>query len=158
MKKIAAMAGFCMVLAACGGGNGGEVAAQPQSGSPAISGSTAHQQINAIRAKADMPPLARNAQLDAAAFAHAKDMAANNFMGHKGSDGSTVGQRVRRAGYGWCSLGENVSQGYASESSAIDGWRRSPGHYRNLVKRKVNEFGMAHVNGYRVLVVGARRC
>jgi hypothetical protein len=54
------------------------------------------------------PPVAVNAQLLEAARLHSADMFANEFQGHSGSDGSTLGQRVTAQGYPWSSLAENV--------------------------------------------------
>jgi len=130
--------------------------ASTQSSSAIAAGVTA--QVNAIRAQAGQAPVSRNAQLDAAALAHARDMAANSFMGHIGSDGSDLRDRVQRAGYGWCTLAENVSRGYSTDARAVEAWRVSPGHYANLVKGNVREFGMANVAGSRVMVLSARRC
>lgn len=115
-------------------------------------------QINAIRASAGVGSVKRNAKLDRAALAHARDMAANNFLSHSGSDGSDLRIRVDRAGYDWCSLGENVSRGYRSDEAAIEQWSTSPGHYRNMIKPQAREFGMANVDGFRVMVLGASNC
>lgn len=65
-----------------------------------------------------MPPLAFNAKLIAAARSHTQDMIANDYQGHTGTDGSTVGDRLVAAGYvatGWS--GENV---FASGTSPWD--------------------------------------
>ena len=114
--------------------------------------------VNAIRAEAGLPALSRNAALDRAALAHARDMAANDFMSHTGSDGSTLRTRVDRVNYRWCTIGENVARGHRSDASAVEGWRTSQGHYRNMVKRDAQDYGLANVEGFRVLVVGARSC
>lgn len=148
---------LCAALAACG--------AAPTTGTPqaqatavSTSGASVQAQLNEIRSRAGLAGVKRSPQLDAAALAHAKDMAANNFMAHKGSNGSNPGQRAKRAGYRWCTVAENVSQGYRSDARAIEAWRVSPGHYGNMVKRKVTHFGMANVNGFRAMVLAAKRC
>ena len=136
----------------------------PQSGgaSQAVAATTSTADggtlVNAIRAQAGLPALARNAALDRAALAHARDMAANNFMSHTGSDGSSLRTRVGRVNYSWCTLAENVASGHRSDASAVEGWRNSPGHYSNMVKRDGQEYGLANVDGFRVLVIGARTC
>jgi hypothetical protein len=54
-------------------------------------------------------PLAFNAQLIQAARLHSEDMRTNQFQGHTGSNGSSMGQRINQAGYtGWSGAGENV--------------------------------------------------
>jgi uncharacterized protein YkwD len=45
-----------------------------------------------------------------------------------------------------------------SQTTAIEGWVNSPGHYRNLVNGKVREFGLAQVGDVWVMVLAARRC
>ncbi len=155
MMRFMMSMGLCFALVGCTD-VAPQALAQSQPASVAVSGGSAEQQINAIRAQANLPALQRNAKLDAAAAAHSADMAANQFMGHTGSDGSSLRQRVERTGYNWCTLAENVSRGYSSDASSIEGWRRSPSHYVNLTKKKAREYGLANVNGFRTMVLGAR--
>src|SRR4051794_40054014 len=54
---------------------------------------------NRERAAANLPPLVANPKLEAAARAHARDMAEHGTMTHEGSDGSTFDQRIKRQGY-----------------------------------------------------------
>ncbi|BDG29526.1 CAP domain-containing protein [Thermus thermophilus] len=66
--------------------------------------------LNRIRAEGRAcgpaaPPLAWDARLTAAARAHTEDMAAHGFLGHVGTDGSTVRERVEREGYWTLVLG-----------------------------------------------------
>lgn len=67
---------------------------------------------NLQRANYGLPPLTANAALTAAALAHSNDMATNNFFSHTGSDGSSPGQRISRAGYSYYTYGENIAAGY----------------------------------------------
>jgi uncharacterized protein YkwD len=82
-------------------------------------------QINRKRLKEDFsfyipkPPLAFNKNLIQSARKHSLDMSKNGFQGHIGSDGTSSGNRMRKAGYilnGSWSLGENV---YAYAKSII---------------------------------------
>lgn len=156
MKRFLSYAALAVLLAGCGEAPSSTAQSEPVVESKYTTPVKA--QINAIRASAGVGTVKRNAKLDRAALAHARDMAANQFMSHTGSDGSDLRVRVERAGYSWCSLGENVSRGYRSDSAAIAQWRTSPGHYRNMIKGKAREFGMANVNGFRVMVLGASSC
>lgn len=157
VMKFGIGAALALALVGCGD-EATPIDAPVSSTSAAKAGTSSGAQINAIRAEAGLPALQRNSLLDRAALAHARDMATNSFMGHTGSDGSKLKTRVNRTGYRWCTLGENVSRGFKSESAAIEGWRVSPGHYRNLVKAKARDYGIAEVNGFHTLVVGARNC
>jgi uncharacterized protein YkwD len=89
-------------------------------------------------------PLKPSAQLDAAALAHAKDMTSHDFFEHRGSDGSTVADRVTRAGYLWQTVGENISAGAASAQGVVQGWLDSPGHCSNLMRAEFREMGIGY--------------
>lgn len=84
-----------------------------------------------------------NSMLNAAAQAHAEDMAANNFMAHEGSDGSSPGERADRAGYGG-SVGENVARAYETPEGVVAGWVDSDGHCNNLMNGGFNEMGVGY--------------
>src|ERR1700761_8287540 len=66
-------------------------------------------QINATRAANGCGPVAANPQLTASAARQAGDMLANGVQDHIGSDGSSVAQRVKDAGYAsFTRLGEII--------------------------------------------------
>lgn len=99
----------------------------------------------------NMPPVAPltlNAKLTAAAQAHSDDQARVGIMQHKGSDGSSVGTRVTRAGYTWRNVGENVAWNYPDAEAVMNGWLNSPGHCQNLMSANFTEMGMAETNLY----------
>jgi uncharacterized protein YkwD len=90
-------------------------------------------------------PLALESTLSKAALTHARDMARNSFLGHKGSDGSLPAQRATRAGYYWRTVGENVAAGSATPEQAVKDWLASPGHCANLMNVAYTETGIAVV-------------
>ncbi|HEU4851243.1 MAG TPA: CAP domain-containing protein [Telluria sp.] len=90
------------------------------------------------------PALAWNGALGQAALAHSKDMARRRVFGHAGGDGSDVGKRATRAGYGWRSVAENISFGQRSAEEAVEGWLASPGHCANLMNPAFTEMGAAY--------------
>ncbi len=64
-------------------------------------------------------------------------------MSHTGGDGSTMSQRVERAGYvGWMRLGENVAAGYPTIAAVMMGWMNSPGHRQNLLDARFVHLGV----------------
>jgi uncharacterized protein YkwD len=87
--------------------------------------------------------LTLSALLTRAAAAHAADMAANGFMGHRGSDGSTAAERVNRAGYRWRSFGENVAAGQRDADTVVRSWLESPEHCANIMSPLFAEMGVA---------------
>jgi uncharacterized protein YkwD len=89
-------------------------------------------------------PLSRSPALDAAARAHAEDMANNSFLAHTGSDGSSPGERATRAGYDWKVVAENVASGQTSADDLAATWLESPGHCDNLRDADYAETGIAY--------------
>ncbi len=88
---------------------------------------------NKERAERKLPPLVAEPRLTAAAKAHAADMAAHKKMTHEGSDGSTLVDRVRREGYTYLKVGENVAEGQETAPSVMDAWMNSPHHRENIL-------------------------
>ncbi len=89
-------------------------------------------------------PLKRSLELDAAARAHAEDMARNSFLAHTGSDGSNPGERASRYGYEWRVIAENVASGQTSADDIAATWLESAGHCANLRDAKYAETGIAY--------------
>src|SRR5262245_44278505 len=80
---------------------------------------------NRERAAAKLPPLTASAKLDAAALAHARDMAESDKMTHEGRDGSTPAQRIERQDYHFRNIGENVAAGQGRVSEVMRVWMDS---------------------------------
>lgn len=91
------------------------------------------------------------------AAGHARDMARGNFMSHRGSDGSSLADRLRRAGFCYRAANENVAMGYRDPAHVMAGWFASPGHRRNALSGEVTHFGFAQSARSYVLVM-ARPC
>ncbi|MFQ6006034.1 MAG: CAP domain-containing protein [Woeseia sp.] len=89
--------------------------------------------------------LKRAAALDRAALAHAQDMAARSYMGHKGPDGSMPADRATRAGYAWVAIAENVAAGQTTAEEVVDTWLASPWHCANLMNPRYSDTGVAYV-------------
>lgn len=93
------------------------------------------------------PPLQWHAAAEAAAAEHLHDVAQGPRLRHRGSDGSTVGDRLRRHGYGWGAAGENLAAGHASAAQTLQQWLQSPAHCRTLMQA---DFQHAALVGRRV--------
>lgn len=110
------------------------------------------EMTNAYRAKKDLGQLSRNPKLQAAARTYAAFLAKARDFSHT-ADGQTAGERIKRAGYAWCAVAENLalnldSRGFESRSLAkqtVEGWINSPGHRKNLVAPNMTETGVAVV-------------
>ena len=101
--------------------------------------------VNAARAKAGCQPLRMNARLTAAAKAHARAMAEQNFFGHAGKDGSKFSSRIKRQGYSYRTAAENIAAGHRTATQAVQGWLNSAGHRRNMLNCRMTETGIAVV-------------
>ncbi|MEU7710598.1 CAP domain-containing protein [Micromonospora chalcea] len=105
--------------------------------------------VNQERAKAGCKALTVNAKLNLAAQRHSQDQADHKKMDHNGSDGSKPWDRVKRAGYNYSMVGENVAWGYQSAAEVMDGWMKSEGHRKNILNCGYTQIGMglARSNG-----------
>jgi Cysteine-rich secretory protein family len=123
------------------------------------------QLINQARIAQGLGPLVLTPELNAAAKAHAQDMAAKGYMEHTALDGSTPQSRAIRAGYGapansaWLVL-EVISARQTAEAAA--NWLLSDRLHRGVLLRGYwREMGVAHVEGgpygqYWVVEFGCR--
>lgn len=102
---------------------------------------------NNTREGMEVEKLIKNSKLNKAAERHAKDMAANHFQGHTGSDGSTPESRISDTGYlkggSTTAGGENVGSGQETIHEMFDGWMGSAEHYANIVHPIFREMGFA---------------
>lgn len=106
--------------------------------------------INVKRAQNDLEPLIANAQLEAAAESHGREMIADDYFDHISPAGLTPVDRVRQAGYlpspeaGYV-IGENLAWGTLSLStpaSIVAAWIASPEHLANILEAKYRETGI----------------
>lgn len=93
------------------------------------------------------PPVAAltlDSRLRCAARKHSKDMGANNFFSHTGSNGSTPFQRMTSAGYTYSYAGENIAAGYSTPSATVTGWMNSTGHCNNIMNGNYKHLGVGY--------------
>ena len=114
--------------------------------------------VNAARASGGRAALVYDMRLEAAARAHGQDMAARGFFSHTGSDGSDIGDRLRRAGYAFCFGAENIAAGQRSLGEVMASWMGSRGHRNNILDRKAQAVGVARAAGNRWVMVLAAPC
>jgi len=120
------------------------------------------QLVNDERTSRGLSPYSVHSSLRAAARVQATDMACNHFLGHTGSDGSSVGDRVNDQGYSWSWIGENyyvTSNTTNGPEVAFAWWMNSTAHRNNLLSPNYTEFGVGYVydpnsdyGGYFVVV------
>lgn len=99
--------------------------------------------VNALRQARGVPALQLNAELNAAAATHSRDMAVQNRPWHFGSDGSSPLDRVRRVGYTGDLLGENISETFETELETLAAWSSEPATRDVMTDPKARHLGFA---------------
>ncbi len=99
---------------------------------------------NRERKQEKLGPLKLSPKLCESAAIHARDMAGHEKLDHTGSDGSTVVDRVKRVGYIYVRVGENIANGQKTVNQVMDTWMKSPGHRANILA-DFTEMGAARV-------------
>lgn len=114
----------------------GEVTLAPES---------ARDMINAYRARKGLKPLRLDGKLASAAKRHSSDLAKNDRISHKGSDGTDPWDRVKGTGFKAKLAAENVGAGQMSLPEVFKGWQESPNHNDNLLLPDATHMGIALV-------------
>ncbi|HEV7823317.1 MAG TPA: CAP domain-containing protein [Mycobacteriales bacterium] len=107
--------------------------------------------VNQRRAAVGCVALRSNYRLVRAAYAHSKDMAAEDYFSHTGADGSTPWLRARRAGYTQANA-ENLAAGQTTAEEVVTAWMASAEHKKNLLDCDSRAMGvaLAHGGSYRI--------
>lgn len=108
-------------------------------------------EINAARTGAGLAPLARDAALERAAVAHAKDMTAKGYFEHTAPDGSTPRARLLAAGDCGLLTGENLAKGQKDMARVTADWMASPGHRANILNARFTRGGLVQVGDIYVM-------
>ncbi len=109
---------------------------------------------NEFRAAERRQEVVPNARLLAAARYFAGHMAKTGKFSHE-ADGATPAARARQHGYDYCIVLENIAYRYSSAGFAtrelaqgfVEGWKKSPGHRRNMLEPDVTETAVAVARG-----------
>lgn len=94
----------------------------------------------AARAESGVPPLVRDARLDAIAHAHAARMAARQQLAHDVGDGTPM-DRLHAQSLDPREAGENVAMAASAPLAHRALWE-SPSHRANMLKRDFDHFGI----------------
>lgn len=93
--------------------------------------------INDARRRANLPPLAWDAEMLFLAREHSEAMANSGKFSHRGANGEMVDERARNVGItGWRGIGENIAANQNAKNPvamAIECWLNSEGHRQNLL-------------------------
>ncbi|MCV2865240.1 CAP domain-containing protein [Albidovulum sediminicola] len=96
--------------------------------------------INGHRKAAGRAPLGRDAMIDAAAQAHACDMAVKANLTHNGNGGPK--RRMRKAGCKARMTGEAIAMGQGNAAEVVQTWMDSPPHRKILLLAQGKNAGL----------------
>ncbi|WP_458792562.1 divisome-associated lipoprotein DalA [Yoonia sp. MH D7] len=99
--------------------------------------------VNTLRQAANLSPVQLDAQLNAAAATHARDMAAQNRPWLFGSDGSSPLDRARRVGFRGRIVGENISESYETELETLAAWMNQADTRSVILDPQARRLGIA---------------
>ncbi len=99
--------------------------------------------INVQRANNGLAAVLLDLNLDAAAEAHALDMATTPCFQHNSCDGTATFTRVKAYYTPNTWLGEIIAAGYSTPEAVVDGWMNSPGHRANILDGNFKVAGVA---------------
>ena len=99
--------------------------------------------INSARAENGLSALTVNAQLGAAAQGHSADMACHGFLGHTGSDASSVHERIAAAGYS-ASYSEEIIYGSGYPQTAFEWWMNDQIHRDAILNPNAVDMGVGY--------------
>jgi uncharacterized protein YkwD len=99
--------------------------------------------VNTLRRAAGRRPLTLDAQLNAAAATHSRDMSIQNRPWHFGSDGSSPLDRLRRVGYTGRLVGETISETYETELQTLAAWMENPATRSVILDPAATKMGLA---------------
>ena len=99
--------------------------------------------VNALRQAAGVSPLQLDAQLNAAAATHSRDMSIQNRPWLFGSDGSSPLDRAQRVGFRGRVVGETISESYETELETLAAWMREPNTRSVILDPSARRMGFA---------------
>jgi uncharacterized protein YkwD len=101
--------------------------------------------LNAERARHGVPALVLDRELTSVARAYAREMLRERFIGHVSPHGSTIGERLHRAGYYYRNAAENLAYSSGDENEAFAHLVASPGHHANMLNPRFGKVGVGAV-------------
>lgn len=148
-------------LSGCVGGIGGidlNASSKPKSKTRSLDASKARIITNgyhvsqgaaltsAFRAGRGLGPVRPNSKLRRMAEGHALVMAKTGKVQHSIGFGDSFARRLHASGYDALVAGENIAGGFDTIEEAMQGWKDSPGHRKNMLKPTINEIGIGVAN------------
>jgi hypothetical protein len=117
------------------------------SGVAAVIASNVVDGTNQNRQANNLPALATNPLLVAAAQAKASDMATKGYFAHNSPDGKTPWDWLTAENYPYVYAGENLAVNFYDSQAVVDAWMNSPEHRANILNSHYTDIGIASAEG-----------
>ncbi|MDQ5912068.1 MAG: hypothetical protein QG568_281 [Patescibacteria group bacterium] len=99
---------------------------------------------NSERKKLGISELIKDPLLSKAAEIKLQDMFQKQYFQHVSPSGDSVSDVVRKTGYEYIVVGENLALGvFAGDGQVVAAWMASPGHKKNILDSRYQEIGLA---------------
>lgn len=99
---------------------------------------------NLERRKMGLPDLMKDPMLSKSAEVKLQDMFQKQYFQHVAPSGDSVSDLVRKTGYEYIVVGENLALGvFAGDAQVVAAWMASPGHKKNILDARYKEIGLA---------------
>ncbi len=99
--------------------------------------------VNGYRAEKGASPLELDENLTIAATIRAMEMAYTNDMNHTRPNGNSCFDIFEELGVPpMYTAGENIAAGYFTPQLVAEGWKKSPGHYSNMINANFKKIGL----------------
>jgi uncharacterized protein YkwD len=119
-----------------------------------VSAAAIRCEVNAIRAANGLKPMGTTQSLRVAAQRHSRDMVRRHYFAHVSPSGSTVTERVKKAGYlhgaRRHTIGENIAWGSgsaAAPAAIVQAWMNSPPHRAIILTAAFRDVGVGIAAG-----------
>jgi uncharacterized protein YkwD len=106
--------------------------------------------VNYERSRVGAGPLAIDPLIASAASGHSSEMAAYNRPDHRGADGSSPADRMRRHNVIFGAAGEVIAAGYQGYLTVVAGWMNSPPHRKIILDPAYRRIGVGVAIGNRM--------
>jgi uncharacterized protein YkwD len=112
--------------------------------------------VNQFRADNGLAAAQPDPAMQRAAERHLADMIANDFFGHRGTDGTNSGTRIAQSGAPACRAAENLAFGTVGAAGVFQMWAGSGAHRSNMLTPGPAIYGLAQGGGKTVLTIATR--
>ena len=98
--------------------------------------------VNVERAKAGVPALTENNELDRIARIKSNDFIEKNYFAHTSPTYGTPFDMLKSFGVTFTAAGENIASGQGTAAQVMNTWMNSPGHKANILNSTYNQIGV----------------